>query len=534
MRLSAAATTADDICPGDANPCIVRGNVRADSGSVIDVGGRDLLISEGATLSVSGGDLTLRSGRLTIQSRAAVRAQGSASVAGGTIDVSAGFISVTGRVEASGSPGGSITIESTGELVVTGVVDVSSRSRAEDGGSISLSAASITLSGPVTADGGREGTGGDIDISATGSVLISRNVEATGADGGIILVAAGANGGGNLTVTSSGRILAEAQADDGSGGDIELSADGDGVIFGHIAMNGLISAPGGGNGGGGCINVSAAGNILGVERGAQYAASGGRLAGDGGEVSFTTFVGRLETLATVAAVGHNDGRGGEITFDIAGPVQIVAPLNANGGRQGGSVDGSSGGDITVTSTIRADGGTAGEASINLEGCTILIDTPGTVASLGPNGANRLVGHNLTVIRGKMLADPESGRNEIIFGSERRPPLIFESATVNPAALQVRDSNLQVCGADPLATPTATPTGIPTPTPPAVCAGDCDEDGTVAVNELVLQIAIALEHARIEMCPAGDPNRSGRIEVDELMTGIHNALQGCPVALAQRQ
>ncbi len=97
---------------------------------------------------------------------------------------------------------------------------------------------------------------------------------------------------------------------------------------------------------------------------------------------------------------------------------------------------------------------------------------------------------------------------------------------------------------PTATPTppstATPTGtasvpgIPsfTPTPTATpvtppCTGDCDGSGSVAVNELVLGVNIALDSAALALCPSFDADRNERVEIPELIQAVGNALTGCP-------
>lgn len=60
-----------------------------------------------------------------------------------------------------------------------------------------------------------------------------------------------------------------------------------------------------------------------------------------------------------------------------------------------------------------------------------------------------------------------------------------------------------------------------------CAGDCNNSGDVAVNELVTGVNIALDRAEITACPSFDTNSSNTVEVNELVTGVNNALRGCP-------
>jgi autotransporter-associated beta strand protein len=93
---------------------------------------------------------------------------------------------------------------------------------------------------------------------------------------------------------------------------------------------------------------------------------------------------------------------------------------------------------------------------------------------------------------------------------------------------------------PTALSTATPTEAPptsgspsrTPTPTATpvrprCTGDCDGNGSVAVNELVVGVNIALETAVLELCSAFDADDDERVTVPELIKAVGNALNGCP-------
>lgn len=65
-----------------------------------------------------------------------------------------------------------------------------------------------------------------------------------------------------------------------------------------------------------------------------------------------------------------------------------------------------------------------------------------------------------------------------------------------------------------------------PTGPA-CAGDCDGDGSVAINELIALVNIALGGQPVTMCAAGDSNEDGQIAIGEIIGGVVNALGGCP-------
>jgi len=77
--------------------------------------------------------------------------------------------------------------------------------------------------------------------------------------------------------------------------------------------------------------------------------------------------------------------------------------------------------------------------------------------------------------------------------------------------------------------TATPTDPPGTTPTAgakICIGDCDGSDAVGINELVVGVNVALGNALIQSCPLIDANGDGRVEINELIAAVANALDGC--------
>ena len=84
--------------------------------------------------------------------------------------------------------------------------------------------------------------------------------------------------------------------------------------------------------------------------------------------------------------------------------------------------------------------------------------------------------------------------------------------------------------EPTATITATPTVTATPTRgPISCAGDCNGDGEVAINELIQGVNIALDNAAVSTCPAFDRDGDGQVVVSDLIAGVNSALGGCPAS-----
>jgi hypothetical protein len=75
--------------------------------------------------------------------------------------------------------------------------------------------------------------------------------------------------------------------------------------------------------------------------------------------------------------------------------------------------------------------------------------------------------------------------------------------------------------------TSTPTPIPTsPTPPPFCTGDCNLDGEVTVDELVIAVEITLSRLALDACPALDADQNTTVTIDEPVAAVTHALGGC--------
>ena len=82
---------------------------------------------------------------------------------------------------------------------------------------------------------------------------------------------------------------------------------------------------------------------------------------------------------------------------------------------------------------------------------------------------------------------------------------------------------------PTLTPTSTPTATTTPTVTptfAFCPGDCDDDGTVTVDDLVKAVNVVLELQSLPVCELGDTNGDGFIMINELVQAVAALLDGC--------
>lgn len=59
-----------------------------------------------------------------------------------------------------------------------------------------------------------------------------------------------------------------------------------------------------------------------------------------------------------------------------------------------------------------------------------------------------------------------------------------------------------------------------------CAGDCDGDRQVTIDELILAVDIALGSSALDRCGSADRERDGTVTVDDLVAMVRGALAGC--------
>ncbi len=523
----AAATTANDLCAPNANPCEVSLAVNVTPGSVIDFGNRQLIIKVGGSLNVGTGDMTIVARDVSVDSGGALRGPGGVGNEGGSISIITDTAALGGEVDVSGAPGGRFSLQAGGDIVVGGTVNASSRRSEEDGGTVEIQGAGVLLSGNINARGSRAALGGEIDVIASGDLTISGSVNASGDDGGTIALEAGSGRAGNLTLTSGAEVVADTTGADGSGDFLDVTVTGDGVQSGHLQVDGHFSLSANVGGDAGSMDFSVSGNISAGPSG-EFSATA-RFGGDGGDIDFTTDEGGFNSAATIESSGTGTGaRAGDITLDIARETTIQGAIDARGGRDGGDIDVSSDiDDVTIDGSLRSEGSAMGRSgSIAVAGCIVTLSAPATLSSIGPSGLNRMTGATLSVLAGTMRADLTSGTNEIVFGDEM--PLVMASAAVTPELVLRHDPNLVACGV----TRTPTPTVTATPTPSATrtprlgpCLGDCNGDGQVGVDELVIGVSIGLDQLSLGRCPAfaGD---GGNVDVQDLVLGVSNAIDGC--------
>ena len=60
-----------------------------------------------------------------------------------------------------------------------------------------------------------------------------------------------------------------------------------------------------------------------------------------------------------------------------------------------------------------------------------------------------------------------------------------------------------------------------------CVGDCDGNGVVAINELILGVNVALGTRDISVCEAMDCQGTGMVPINCLIRAVNNDVTGCP-------
>jgi hypothetical protein len=88
------------------------------------------------------------------------------------------------------------------------------------------------------------------------------------------------------------------------------------------------------------------------------------------------------------------------------------------------------------------------------------------------------------------------------------------------------SNLDGSTSDGVAIPTDGIDGAVIVDGGAICAGDCDLDGTVTINETVEGLNILLGIVPPSTCPQADLSGTGTVTIDESVAAVGNSVSGC--------
>ena len=194
--------------------------------------------------------------------------------------------------------------------------------------------------------------------------------------------------------------------------------------------------------------------------------------------------------------------------------QAATKLGFPGASPSVSANGTSQGIVWI---VQSDGyGSGGPGVLHAYDATNLsLELYHSPTTSGPGDAGRAIKFAVpTIVNGKVYVPGRSALT--VFG------LLPSIATATSTATATGTST---------ATPTPTTTGSPGPSPttaPSTCTGDCDDNGTVTVDELVEGVNIALGLAAADECPEFDCRGTGHVTVDCLVRAVNDALDGCSV------
>jgi hypothetical protein len=175
------------LCSPSANPCVVTASINVPTGSVFDLGGRDLIISANRTLTVLGtGIMFVSAGNITLDDGARIVANGTAGVGGDLTLVSSGTLTLdpSSRIDVSGGAGGSVLLMANA-VVMNGQIRANATLRDSEGGLVSIQTTgnvSIAGTGILGASGNRFGCGGFMEIVSDGSVSATAPIDFRGGD----------------------------------------------------------------------------------------------------------------------------------------------------------------------------------------------------------------------------------------------------------------------------------------------------------------------------------------------------------------
>ena len=318
-----------------------------------------------------GGEIEVK-GKKGVALGAPVDASGTS---GGSIRIEAGGLSLAEPVLARGStgPGGEVTLrtDTTSVETTTAVVDVSGT----EGGRIShIAGQQITTSGTYRAVG-TAGKGGQIDLTAPATKLLSTKLDASGQTGGGQVRLGGEFQGGKdlevdelpnaqtLVTTDATSIKADALGPEGDGGRVILWSDQQSVFLGSIS-----ALPGSDAGAGGFIEVSSGDSL--TFAGTAVSGIGERkgtvlldpknitISVSSGSITDATFEINpdLDYTISPAALAGLLGSAQDVVLQANNDITVLDPVTVSAGGAGGDLTLEAGRSVLFNADIFTDGG----------------------------------------------------------------------------------------------------------------------------------------------------------------------------------
>jgi hypothetical protein len=510
----------------------------------------DVTIANGKTPDSAWGGGVSNAGTLTLANSTVIASVGSRAGGGifnsGTLTVlnSAILLNTTGDsilaangTRILGGDGGGVFNAGTATVINSVVSDNATGTGGDGGGTYNSGTLRLVGSlvrgnrtGPGLASelfAGVGGSGGGIKNAYTGTLTLSNsrvsgNLTGTGGVagdrgfGGLGGKGGGIANDGMLAVTAS-TISDNLTGDGGAGG-----LGGDGGDGGGIANTDTATV----------VSSTVSGNVTG-DGGASGVGVGSGSGGGGGGI-FNPLSGTL-TVVNSTVSGNGTGSGGCCGgFDSGGGIANAGTFslasstiseNTAGPNRGGGIANFSSGTLIAENTI-----IAGNSAASDPDCT------GILTSEGYNLVGDVAGCPLAGGSGDVIGqDPFLGPLQDNGGPTFTQALLAGSPAIDagdPAgctnangALLTRD---QRGAARARAGDTRCDIGSyefgATVLPP--CVGDCNQDGMVTVDEILVGVNIALGGEPSATCPALTTNRNDTVTIDEILQAVNSALHGC--------
>jgi len=446
--LGLAATPAvAQLCSPTANPCVLSSSLNVASGSIFDLGTRDLVIAANQTLTVLGaGIMTITARNVTLDDGARIVANGGSTGMGGDVVLlmTGGLtLDPSSRIDVSGGAGGSLLVIAS-SVVMNGQIRAIGTLRDNDGGLISIQTTgnvSVGGTGILGSSGNRFGCGGLFEIIADGSVTVSSPIEFRGGDcdGGDIDIDAL----GDISIAAAAQLNVIATYEFGSGGAIGLTAGGNVTVSGTVVANGEGSfTEGAGDGG----DLDIIGHDVTV--GGQVSLNGGSPDGSGGFMDLTA-TGRIQLNQAISIAGTAQGIGGDLLLAADGNIELNHTVNATAGFIGGSRDAFTGATFLMNAAAFVDMSGTGSpfgqfgGTIDVQACNVTVPLGADLLATGPGptprASIRLLASNLMTIGGTVNAGAVV---ELYYRSV--PPVFTPGFVISPAPVITADPSLPCC------------------------------------------------------------------------------------------
>jgi hypothetical protein len=458
--MAAPACIPADVCPNNADPCLIEAAYEVGDGCVLDFGRRAVEVRVGGSLDAQRGRFAIRARSFVLGSLSRLTA-----LDGGAVQVqTTGDTRLEGPVDmwSAGAPS-ALTVDAD-SVWISGPILAYGASDLAPGGAVTFTGRTqVILEDLLDLRGGLAATGGSLDLFSVGPVSLDVLLDASGGlAGGRVMVDTASNAfvgwGSELDVSGA--------APGADGGTIAVTATGRAYLYGWVRAN---AGEGGGvSGRGGAISVTSRREE--VWLGALTSARGGAPDGDGGSVTLRAAT-DVNLVRPVDVVGAGLlARGGSVVVRAGGLVAPVGALRAFGGLGGGTIDVLAGGTVTVRADLdvggrgpSADGGViqvvgravdvqsgrvraeargAGAGGlVTLEACDLAVRGAAVVYAVGGAGVNTLRARASMVVDGDLLAD---GENRLVWRGGA--PQIGPSSRIDVPPGIVEDPAMAACPA----------------------------------------------------------------------------------------